>query len=364
MAEDLKGRMGFQAGGECQAVSVHTICHRDPDILAELRDEWMKVLADSACPPIFMTWQWQKAWWDAFGGSYELFLLAHRSEEGRLAGVAPLYRERLDSGPRILRLIGGVDVCDYLDILQVAGSEDAVCEATFRYLVAHGAEWDVLDLHCLPEASPTRTALSALFREDGYEVREIVEEECPILSLPGTWEEYLESLSAKNRHELRRKMRRAGEVVDEGVDRVTSKRDLREALEVFFSLHRQANPKKEAFLTPQVQEFFEAFACSFLEAGWLDLSFLVAGGRRVASFLCFDWNDRVYVYNSGYDRRFARFSVGIALLGRIIEAAIARGMKQVDFLRGREHYKFRLGGRAVPVYRLIVHKGAVPADFQ
>jgi len=332
-------------------------------VFAELCGEWMSVLAQSASASIFLSWQWQSAWWQAFGSGRDLFVLVHRSEEGRPVGVAPFYRKRLGSGARVLRLVGGIELSDYLDILHVAGAEAAVCAATVKYLVAHEDEWDVLDLRCLAADSLTRKVLPALFGERGYAVREVVEEECPILILPETWEEYLGGLSSKQRHELRRKMRRAGDVVAPGIERITSERELPEALEAFFSLHRQAGPEKEAFLTPQVREFFGAFARAFFEAGWLDLCFLVAGGKRVASLLCFDWNDGLYVYNSGYDSRYASFSVGIALLGRSIHDAIGRGKKRVDFLRGREQYKFQLGAQAFPIYRLTVHKGMVPQDL-
>jgi CelD/BcsL family acetyltransferase involved in cellulose biosynthesis len=245
----------------------------------------------------------------------------------------------------------------------VAGCEAAVCTATVQYWVSHEDEWDVLDLHCLPAASLTRKVLPALFGQHGYGVREVVEEECPILILPQTWEEYLGGLSSKQRHELRRKMRRAGDVAAPEIERITSEPELPDALEAFFSLHRQAGREKEAFLTPQVREFFGAFTRSFFEAGWLDLCFLVAGGKRVASLLCFDWNDGLYVYNSGYDPQYASLSVGIALLGRSIQDAIARGNKRVDFLRGREQYKFQLGAQAFPIYRLTLHKGMVPQDL-
>jgi len=349
--------------GEEPVALLETACHRKSGAFGKLRQEWMAVLDHVSSAPIFLTWQRQSAWWEAFESGKELFLLTHRSEQGRLVGVCPFYRTSSGSEARVLRLVGGFDLSDYLDLLCVAGFEAAVCAATVQYLVSHDGEWDVLDLHCLPADSPTRRVLLALCQQHGYSVREVVEEECPVLILPDTWGEYLRGLSGKDRHELRRKMRRAAPAVAPGIERVSSDKELEAALEDFFSLHRGSGPGKESFLSAQVQEFFRAFARSFFEAGWLDLCFLSADGQRVASLLCFEWGDATHVYNSGYDPQYASLSVGIVLLGRFIQDAIARRKKRVDFLRGRERYKYQLGGRAVPIYQLTVYKRALPPEL-
>ena len=65
-----------------------------------------------------------------------------------------------------------------------------------------------MDLHGLAAGSPTLTLLPALAGERGLEVRVDREAVCPQLDLPSTWDEYLAQLGKKNRHELRRKMRR------------------------------------------------------------------------------------------------------------------------------------------------------------
>jgi hypothetical protein len=69
-------------------------------------------------------------------------------------------------------------------------------------------EWSTLDLWGLMEASPTREAVRTLASEAGFEVSEEREAVSPRLQLPSTWDDYLASLGKKDRHELRRKMRR------------------------------------------------------------------------------------------------------------------------------------------------------------
>jgi CelD/BcsL family acetyltransferase involved in cellulose biosynthesis len=43
-------------------------------------------------------------------------------------------------------------------------------------------------------------------------------------------------------------------------------------------------------------------------------------------------------------------SVGLLSKVLCIKDSIERGKKRFDFLKGREAYKYRLGGREVPIY--------------
>jgi CelD/BcsL family acetyltransferase involved in cellulose biosynthesis len=52
---------------------------------------------------------------------------------------------------------------------------------------------------------------------------------------------------------------------------------------------------------------------------------------------------RAYAYLSGLDPAWARFSPGSVLLLQLVEDAVAEGLLELDLLRGREPYKYRLG---------------------
>jgi len=73
-----------------------------------------------------------------------------------------------------------------------------------------------------------------------------------------------------------------------------------------------------------------------------------------AAYWCFDYRDRLWVYNSGLDPAYASLSPGWVLLGRLIQWAIEHGRREIDFLRGDESYKFRLGGVERSIYRLTL----------
>jgi CelD/BcsL family acetyltransferase involved in cellulose biosynthesis len=73
--------------------------------------------------------------------------------------------------------------------------------------------------------------------------------------------------------------------------------------------------------------------------------------------LCFDYNDSISVYNSGYDPQLhASLSTGTVLLAFCIQDAIGKGRRTFDFLRGNEEYKYRLGGQDTEVYNLRISR--------
>ena len=55
-----------------------------------LAEEWNDLLKRSAFDTLFLTWEWQRTWWEHLGEG-DLFLIAMRDDQGRMAGIAPLY---------------------------------------------------------------------------------------------------------------------------------------------------------------------------------------------------------------------------------------------------------------------------------
>jgi CelD/BcsL family acetyltransferase involved in cellulose biosynthesis len=114
-------------------------------------------------------------------------------------------------------------------------------------------------------------------------------------------------------------------------------------VEAFFDLMIQ-DPEKATFLSPPMRaQMMQACQAAF-ENGWLQLAFLEVDGQKAAGYLNFDYLNRIWVYNSGMDRRFNDLSAGWVLLGYLLEWANANNRTEFDFMRGDEEYKFRFGG--------------------
>ena len=309
---------------------------------------WNDLVERSKLPSVFLTWQWQTQWAKAFTHGRPLHLLSVTDEDGSLAGLLPLYEDL----PTRLRLLGGIDVSDYLDLVAAEGREEEIWHSLLQHRAAERVEWD---LHAIRAASPTMGLLPALAPTYGLRVSATVEERCPVLSLPETWDAYLTGLSGKDRHELRRKMRKLErELPGTMVTSHHAAEGWDVALTRFLDLHRLSKVGKARFMDEQMERFFRDATGALAAAGWARLWFLEHEGAAVASFLCFEYAGSVGLYNSGFDPVHARLAPGIVLLAHVIMDAIDRRIPIFDFLRGEEPYKQGFGPTPEDLYQVSV----------
>ena len=310
---------------------------------------WNGLLDRAKLPSVFLTWQWQRTWAEAFAGQQPLRILSVTDDDGSLVGLLPLYEVETAR----LRLLGGIDVSDYLDVIAVAGREEEVWQALLQHRMAQPVEWD---LHAIRAASPTMSLVPALAPACGLRVTTTVEERCPVLSLPETWDEYLAGLPGKDRHELRRKMRKLERELPGAVVR-SHHTDLGwdDALSVFLTLHRLSKVGKARFMDEQMERFFRDATKALASAGWARLWFLDHEGAAVAAFLCIEYAGTVGLYNSGFDPVHARLAPGIVLLAHMIMDAIDRRIPIFDFLRGEEPYKQGFGPVPEDLYNVRIN---------
>jgi CelD/BcsL family acetyltransferase involved in cellulose biosynthesis len=203
--------------------------------------------------------------------------------------------------------------------------------------------WDRVDLRHVPSTSPLLPALQTVASDRELAVRVEDGEVCPVALLCNSWEGYLQMLSKKQRHEIRRKLRRAQEGVEWEWRTARSLEELERDLPLFFRLHEASGSEKARFMTPDMRAFFGAVARTFLERGVLRLSILRRDGVDVAATMSFLYRNRYLLYNSGYDPAYAAHSPGIAAVALTMQDAIAEKAIAFDFLSGDEPYKYQLG---------------------
>ena len=311
-------------------------------------DEWEALLPSCSTNTVFVTPAWQRLWWEHFGDGWSLSLLSFR-ENGRLAGLAPLA-----SKDGVLSFLGGRDLFDYHDFLAPKGHEVQFFEALFDHLSS--LEWGTVELHTIPEGSPTLEMVRTHADRLGFSVTVNEEEKAPVMALPTTWDEYLSGLSKKRRHELRRKIRRLEAAGEYAQTNYTTADEVRDALPDFFRLHAASSPDKAEYMTAERKSFFVDMATELADRGTLVLSLLELRGARVAACINFDYLDGYLLYNSGYDPDYSDLSVGLINTALTIKDAIKAGKASFDFLRGTERYKYHLGAEDRSVYLATIRR--------
>jgi len=318
------------------------------DDFESIQDDWELILPSCSTDTIFVTPSWQRLWWRHFGDSSQLCILSVRDGD-RLLGIAPLAIK-----DETLAFLGDTDLVDYHDFLVPEGNEDAFYGTLWEYLI--GLEWNTFELVSLPEDSPTLSYLPDLVGRTGMSVEVIEEDVAPIATLPGSWDDYLAGLRKKDRHELRRKIRRL-EAADGARQYACSDTDtILDCMQDFFGLLKASSTEKAEFLTREREDFFRDLAADLAPKGQFRLFFLEVDGVRVASCICFDYRGSYLLYNSGYDPEYASLSVGLLNKALCLREAIEAGKRSFDFLRGAERYKYHLGGQDKSIRRLIAHR--------
>ncbi len=326
----------------------------------EISQRWDDLLKESASHVPFLQYQYLRSWWETRGGGeWETGELAvvTAEEEGRLIGIAPLFFASNREGEPALLLLGSIEISDYLDLIVRPQDVSRFTQGLLEFLEGPDAPaWRALDWYNILEDSQTLPALDEATRSRNWNCSLERLYHSPYIPLQGDWETYLAGIDKKQRHEIRRKMRRAEEserpvrwyVVQEGAD-------LDAEGDAFLALMAQ-DEEKGAFLTEAMRRQMKSTLRWAFDAGILQLAFLEIDGKKAAGYFNFDYLNRIWVYNSGLDNQFREYSPGWVLLGDLLQWANEQKRAEFDFLRGNEDYKYRFGAVDRFVMRITIRR--------
>jgi CelD/BcsL family acetyltransferase involved in cellulose biosynthesis len=327
----------------------------DPAAFAGMREEWNLLLEASRSDGIFLTWEWLSTWWTHLSAGRVLAILAVR-RGSLLVALAPL----LSGGPRLLGLpclsfLGTGRVgSDYLDVIVRRGAEPDVMPCLARHLGGSGAAVD------LRQVRITRSAGRELARElrlSGCALRVTRTHRCPVIDLEGiSWETYVGSLGSEHRYNFQRKLRKLEKQPGFRFECAASEPRRRELLGVLFELHRlrwRERGGSDGLEGPGIREFHEEVTRLALSRGWLRLFVLWLGDAPAAALYGFRYGEVFSFYQSGFDPRYGKLSVGLVTMGLAIRSAIGEGARLFDLLHGEEPYKFHWARKTRRLARVV-----------
>jgi CelD/BcsL family acetyltransferase involved in cellulose biosynthesis len=355
---------------------------------------WDALAAANPWATPFSSWAFHRAWWDGYGVSaHEETLVLVPSDgpdDAMPVAIIPLmHRHAVEardvelhttlrhSAGALLTLVpddakalyfGASYHADYATILAAPEHLAAAAGALADYCSAggdpeHPQPWDAVDLRRLRVGDPAIEALAEAFgsreMDRGWTLNVEPEEVCPVATLPpgATLDDYFGTLGKKERHEIRRKVRRAEAA---GTVELTASVDPIADLSAFIDLHQKRWGADGLFPDTeggdQSRVFFRRLFELFPADGPLRLAFLTVDGRRIAACVSFETADTVLYYNAGVDPEARELSPGVVMVERLVRRALERGATRLDFLRGNEPYKYEWGAADEPIQRLLVRR--------
>jgi CelD/BcsL family acetyltransferase involved in cellulose biosynthesis len=291
---------------------------------------WSEVAARRSPASIFLTPEWIAVAREH--DSAEAVTLAVGDPPHGIAGLAR-------DADGTLHFAGG-ELTDEQDVVAPAGQERSVATAVGTWIAGEAPRR--VRLEFVPEDAPTLETVGRVLADSGYRIDRSRLITSPRLTLPSDFETYVQGLGKKERHELRRKIRRL-EKATRASFRWASDAERGPTLDRFFALHRLSRGEKAEFMRPDVELFFRDIADALAPLGRLRLGVLRAHDEDAAVLFAFAYRGTLALYNAAYHPALASLSIGIVGHAWAIREAIGERFDTYDLLRGDEPYKYDLG---------------------
>lgn len=332
-------------------MALRTTCVTSRTDLESLRPEWDALWTAMRHRTPFQHTSWLFPWWDVFAPG-DLRIVTFRDGE-RLVGILPLYASSGEAGGE-LRLLGG-GLSDYLDMLVAPAAEDELARRLPIVFEEAMPRWNFCGLDHLRPGS----LLLECSVPQGGDSTTVAEEPSAVMNLPSSIAGLSELIGSKFAGNIRYCSRRAERMGTVTVEHACSD-DLQDHLDALFTLHgnRWTCRGEPGVLHDRlVRTFHRTAAPGLARAGLLRITSWNVGGRVAATQYGFQVAGRAYLYIGGFDPSLSAISPGTLSIVALIERAIAEGATTLDFLGGREAYKYKWGATDRPRFSRHLRRG-------
>jgi CelD/BcsL family acetyltransferase involved in cellulose biosynthesis len=330
--------------------------------LEALAHEWDD-LASRSNSDLFSTYDWCRIWWKHFGSGRCLRVYAIFDED-QLVAVFPLFWEQMRWGPvaiRVIRLVG----TDH-------GVTTAGCVVDRRYLGAAAASladeldgdarWDIVHFGELPGYSAHYADLALALRRLGWNVEHRADVyPHMVYELSGSFDEFLQTLSASERSNIRRRERRVQEQHTTSVT-VAVEEDAPRLFENFVAQHQSqwtSSGRLGHFGDwPESLDFHHEMVTCQASLGRLLLMALRLDEDVIGYHYNYLFNGRAHLLLSSRtdDPKWDTISPGRLLNCSLIRTAIDAGASLIDALGGYYEHKRRLGAKVLNLQTIALKR--------
>jgi CelD/BcsL family acetyltransferase involved in cellulose biosynthesis len=301
----------------------------------------------------FALHEWHVAWCNEFlesGKRIQTQPMIHvaRNAEGRCVAIVPLILTR--------RAVGGVKI-GTLDLL---GADPAITEIrtsiidpsyetravwAIRRKLADVGEVDWVSWGVVSDSHALALSICA-----DIKIRRPLLNY--VLDLPPSWDQFRSNLKRNIRESIRHcynSLKRDGLTYELRIAQEPS--EVKDALERFFTLHAMRAdlpgtvPHPDHFTNPGARRFLHEVCEKLSARGMVRIFQLTIRGEVVALRIGFVIGDSLYLYYSGFDPRWSKYSVMTTTVVEAIKYAIGQGLTTIDLSPGRDVSKTRWGPR-------------------
>jgi CelD/BcsL family acetyltransferase involved in cellulose biosynthesis len=310
----------------------------------------------------FQSPEWQLNWWHNFQTqNSQLNLLVVRDQHSQPIGLAPLYLRDHWALGRSVRFLGSGEACtDFQTLLCSPEYETQVGAAIGEWFVSPNIRktWSYIELEGVQgNDQAIEQLVSRLVQAGAHQQSQPLENTWRVHLAEG-WTGFLSGMSKTQRSQTKTLINRFDKSAELQLRWYRSADDFESGLKICQQLHQlrwNAVQQPGCFAEANFERFIKQACCALVPHRESEIVVLLDCGRPVAALLLVaDVAGTYYVYQSGRDPAEDRNRVGTMLNALTIRDACDRELPAIDFLRGNEIYKPRLGGAPSACLRLRI----------
>ena len=299
---------------------------------------------DSLAGNPFLKSSWMIPWIETMCcDDVPLRFLVVEDDNNQILGYAPLVLRSSMKRGRHFAFVGSGKACaDYMTFPSRPGHEEDVATAVSNWLINNRSQWDRIELDGVTESEKTAGLFCESMSGHRCGVYRVESLSSFRMDLPGTWDEFMSTLSKNSRKKYRRQEKALAGKSE--LFQVTDNESLRQGLQILEELHTarwQSLGDPGCFGHPGFREFLTGVAQEKLQTDSLSLVWMTFEGQPIAADIGFCSGNGFFTYQGGISTDHLHLEPGKAILRAQIELAMERGEQFIDFLRGDEPYKAR-----------------------
>lgn len=313
-------------------------CVHDLAKFETLREQWNFLLFNSKDRDIFLTWEWQFAWWKNIGQKkYELRILLVKEGE-QIIGIAPwMFSKKAKSIFNLnwLENLGNPD-CDISGI--ITSKPDQTIKAIIEYLKADILNWDIIELQELSALSQNTQTLMNELQNSGFYFIEAEDEDHYFIKINTTWEDYYNNLSKNLRHNHKRRIKRAAEIGPIEIQRFSGTSLEWQHFQTIFLVNKKSS-FPELYNSEENVAFHKDLFLLMRDKKWIQIEIFMLKGEPIAYQYGFTFESRYEDWRGGINKDYDIIAPGKLLMMQTLEHRFKENIIESDFLRGNHTYK-------------------------
>ena len=300
------------------------------------KESWQNLLKETPSFYPTMSCEWLSAWYLANKETIEdVFILLFFDMSGKMVAIVPLYSYRIKifSFPlKVLSLMGARDQI-MTDIICPLEHKLAIMNETIQILKKEFKKWDLFTFRRMDNAAVGTIYLERIVRKNNYPFNVESRLKIPFVAIEGDWESYYGNLKGRFRKEIRRKTKKLSEL---GTLRYSYHEAPLET-EVFNNFLQledrgwKGNNGSSILKREHLRNLYSALTKTKKECFKMVNFSLHLDETLISSSLCFQSQDRLYVFKIAYDEVYGKYSPGLLLRLYELEYCFKQGVTKYDF---------------------------------